>query len=172
MKNDMQVSFGVASAQLTRSMVWTPRLSWHALCLIDWRAIDKKVERMWRTGVELGKRVSASGRLKAFVELRASQFAHNFDEVNFTRRTMAQLPARYGQEGRMLLTTIRVANSLNTVVRNASFDYVDAERNATRNARDLGESCRFIRPKRSNKAVCEPADVNSGSTVPGSLHSG
>ena len=104
-------------------------------------------ERSWRSSVCLAACVSASRRLKNLLDTRAQHFAHNFDKLNYLGHSTPHAHAKYGEERRLLNTTIRIASSLSIVVRNHQIDYSSDFAFCRRNADELWLSCRFALSK-------------------------
>ena len=118
-----------------------------------WMTIDSQMtrarsafEHFWRSSVCLAHCVSKSNRLKRLIDTRARHFVHNFDKQNYSVRSTPQAPTKYGEERRLLNTTIRITSSLSIVVRNHQIDYANDFEYCRRNADELWLSCHFKLP--------------------------
>lgn len=104
------------------------------------------------------KTVQKSEAVDAMRRFRDRYIAHNLDlpEPDFTRATDAR-PFRYGDEGKLLDSTVAIADALHLTLNGTGFMWQDARDQARSSAAALWSGCRFyVEPPESSKHRTAP----------------
>jgi hypothetical protein len=100
-------------------------------------------QRTSRNAIAPVLKVVASQRLESLRDYRDRYIAHNLDGPVLANSGQDYKPPRYGQERRLLVTTCRVTDALNVLIRGASFDWTGSFRIANKYADHFWGAIRF-----------------------------
>ncbi len=133
---------GALGNRIKWSDIANPNIARHRLFLQELARIRAACEKEWQVGIEDAKLVAKSKELKAVRDYRNSEFAHNLRTISYTG-VSTPISMKYGYEKQILEKTIKIANGLNGVIRDAHFDYEMSVQGAEKSAKELWLSCKF-----------------------------
>lgn len=106
-------------------------------------AARRSYRKQLRIGMGVGRAVMESKRLLSIRDFRDRYIAHNLDADDPGIAARPYTAPKFGQERRLLMTTCRVTDALNGVIRGAGFQFESLLGDGKRNAGYLWDGCRF-----------------------------